>query len=85
MDEPAAALDPISTIKIEGLMESLKVKYTIMIVTQNTQAAQVSDFTVFLINDETCSGTLVEMSSTEQFYSNPKNKQPEYCVTGRFG
>lgn len=86
MDEPASALDPISTLKIEDLMESLKEDYTIVIVTHNMQqAARVSDFTAFLMIDEDRSGTLVELGPTEQIFTNPQNQQTEAYVTGRFG
>lgn len=86
MDEPASALDPISTLKIEELMETLKADYTIMIVTHNMQqAARVSDFTAFLMIDDDRSGTLVEVGPTEQIFTNPKNQQTEDYVTGRFG
>jgi phosphate transport system ATP-binding protein len=86
MDEPASALDPISTLKIEELMENLKADYTIVIVTHNMQqAARVSDFTAFLMIDEDQSGTLVEIGPTEQIFTNPHNQQTEDYVTGRFG
>ncbi len=86
MDEPASALDPISTLKIEELMESLKEDYTIVIVTHNMQqAARVSDFTAFLMIDEDRAGTLVEYGATNQIFTNPKNEQTEAYVTGRFG
>jgi phosphate transport system ATP-binding protein len=86
MDEPASALDPVSTLKIEELMESLKKDYTIVIVTHNMQqAARVSDFTAFLMIDKDRSGTLVEFGPTEQIFINPQNQQTEDYVTGRFG
>jgi phosphate transport system ATP-binding protein len=86
MDEPASALDPISTLKIEELMESLKENYTIVIVTHNMQqAARVSDFTAFLMIDEDRAGTLVEYGATNQIFTNPENEQTEAYVTGRFG
>jgi phosphate transport system ATP-binding protein len=86
MDEPASALDPISTLKIEELMENLKSEYTIVIVTHNMQqAARVSDFTAFLMVDQGQSGSIVEISPTEQIFTNPKNQQTEDYVTGRFG
>jgi phosphate transport system ATP-binding protein len=86
MDEPASALDPISTLKIEELMESLKKDYTIVIVTHNMQqAARVSDFTAFLMIDDNRAGTLVEYGATEQIFTNPQNRQTEEYVTGRFG
>jgi phosphate transport system ATP-binding protein len=86
MDEPAAALDPISTLKIEDLMETLKENYTIVIVTHNMQqAARVSDFTAFMMIDDDRSGKLVEFGPTEQIFTNPHNQQTEDYVTGRFG
>jgi phosphate transport system ATP-binding protein len=86
MDEPASALDPISTLKIEDLMEDLKKNYTIVIVTHNMQqAARVSDFTAFLMIDENRSGTLVEYGPTNQIFTNPREQQTEDYVTGRFG
>ncbi|HEY9121738.1 MAG TPA: phosphate ABC transporter ATP-binding protein PstB [Brevefilum sp.] len=86
MDEPASALDPISTLKIEELMENLKEDYTIVIVTHNMQqAARVSDFTAFLMIDEDRAGWLVEFGATEQIFTNPQNEQTEQYVTGRFG
>jgi phosphate transport system ATP-binding protein len=88
MDEPASALDPVATLKIEELMQSLKESYTIIIVTHNMQqAARVSDFTAFMMIDkpETRTGILVEYGPTAQIFTNPKNKQTEDYVTGRFG
>jgi phosphate transport system ATP-binding protein len=86
MDEPASALDPISTLKVEELMQTLKSDYTIIIVTHNMQqAARVSDFTAFLMIDDDRSGTLVEYGPTEQIFTNPQKRQTEEYVTGRFG
>jgi phosphate transport system ATP-binding protein len=86
MDEPASALDPVSTLKIEDLMQTLKLSYTIVIVTHNMQqAARVSDFTAFMMINSTRAGTLVEFGNTPQIFTNPKNKQTEEYVTGRFG
>ncbi len=86
MDEPASALDPISTLKIEELMQELKSDYTIVIVTHNMQeAARVSDFTAFLMINDERSGTLVEYGPTEQIFTNPQKRQTEEYVTGRFG
>ncbi len=88
MDEPASALDPIATLKIEELMQTLKESYTIIIVTHNMQqAARVSDFTAFMMIDspETRTGVIVEYGPTAQIFTNPKNKQTEDYVTGRFG
>jgi phosphate transport system ATP-binding protein len=81
MDEPASALDPISTAKIEELIHELKEKYTIVIVTHNMQqAARVSDRTAFFYM-----GDLVEYDKTSELFTNPKNKQTENYITGRFG
>lgn len=86
MDEPASALDPISTLKIEELMETLKERYTIVIVTHNMQqAARVSDFTAFLMINEEGAGNLVEYGPTEQIFTKPSHKITEEYVTGRFG
>jgi phosphate transport system ATP-binding protein len=86
MDEPASALDPISTLKIEDLMQSLKEAYTIVIVTHNMQqAARVSDFTAFLMANPERSGVLVEFAPTQEIFTNPKEKKTEEYVTGRFG
>lgn len=81
MDEPTSALDPISTLKIEELMETLKKKYTVVIVTHNMQqAARISDKTAFFLL-----GELVEFGPTEQVFSMPKDKRTEDYITGRFG
>lgn len=88
MDEPASALDPVATLKIEELMQALKETYTIIIVTHNMQqAARVSDFTAFMMIDsqETRTGVLVEYGPTPQIFTNPKHMQTEDYVTGRFG
>ena len=86
MDEPASSLDPISTLKIEDLMETLKEDYTIVIVTHNMQqAARVSDFTAFLMIDDDHSGILVEYGATDHIFTNPQKQQTEAYVTGRFG
>ncbi len=86
MDEPASALDPVSTLKIEELMNALKTSYTIVIVTHNMQqAARVSDYTAFMMMDEQRAGRLVEFGPTAQIFTNPKNQQTEDYVTGRFG
>ncbi|HVP22125.1 MAG TPA: phosphate ABC transporter ATP-binding protein PstB [Anaerolineaceae bacterium] len=86
MDEPASALDPVATLKIEELMQSLKERFTIVIVTHNMQqAARVSDFTAFLMMNDRRAGTLVEFGTTPQIFTNPKVKQTEEYVTGRFG
>jgi len=81
MDEPASALDPISTAKIEDLIFELKRTYTVIIVTHNMQqAARVAESTAFFLM-----GELVEFSKTEQLFTNPRNKQTEDYITGRFG
>jgi phosphate transport system ATP-binding protein len=88
MDEPASALDPVATLKIEELMQTLKESYTIIIVTHNMQqAARVSDFTAFMMIDspQTRTGVMVEYGPTTQIFTNPKNKQTEDYITGRFG
>lgn len=86
MDEPAASLDPIATLKIEELMQSIKDSYTIVIVTHNMQqAARVSDFTAFMMMNQRRAGTLVEFGETTSLFTNPKHKQTEDYVTGRFG
>jgi len=81
MDEPASALDPISTAKLEELIAELKKKYTIVIVTHNMQqAARVSDFTGFFLN-----GYLIEFNRTTELFVSPANQQTEDYITGRFG
>ena len=81
MDEPASALDPISTAKIEELIFELKKKFTIVIVTHNMQqASRVSDYTAFLYM-----GKLIEIDKTTKIFTAPQNKQTEDYVTGRFG
>ena len=81
MDEPASALDPISTSKIEELIHDLKKKYTIIIVTHNMQqAARVSDLTAFFYL-----GELIEFDSTTKIFTNPGKKQTEDYISGRFG
>ncbi len=86
MDEPASALDPIATLKIEDLMQHLKEEYTIVIVTHNMQqAARVSDYTAFLMIDDERAGRLVEFGTTNRIFTRPEKKQTEDYVTGRFG
>ena len=81
MDEPTSALDPISTSKIEDLLEELKEKYTIIIVTHNMQqAGRVSDRAAFMLN-----GYLEEFGDTDQIFFNPKNPKTEAYISGRFG
>lgn len=81
MDEPTSALDPISTMKIEELMSSLKERYTVVIVTHNMQqASRISDRTAFFLL-----GEMVEYGETEQIFSMPRDKKTEEYITGRFG
>lgn len=87
MDEPASALDPISTQKIEDAMDDLKRQYTVVIVTHNMQqAARVSDYTgFFFIQEQGDPGRLWEFDETQKIFSNPSRKETEDYVTGRFG
>jgi phosphate transport system ATP-binding protein len=86
MDEPASALDPIATLKIEELMHDLARNYTIIIVTHNMQqAACASDFTAFLLMDSDRAGTLIEYGPTRELFTKPKDKRTEDYITGRFG
>ena len=91
MDEPCSALDPIATARIEDLMQEIKQDYTIMIVTHNMQqAARVSDTTAFFTADihsenDSRTGILVEVDSTQKIFSNPSDERTENYVTGRFG
>ncbi len=81
LDEPASALDPISTLKIEELINELKERYTIVIVTHNMQqAARVSDYTAFMYM-----GKLIEFGDTDGLFTNPRQKQTEDYITGRYG
>ena len=81
MDEPTSALDPISTLKIEELMETLKKKYTVVIVTHNMQqAARVSDATAFFLV-----GEVIEKNATSEIFARPQDKRTEDYITGRFG
>ncbi len=88
MDEPASALDPIATLKIEELMQELKKNYTIVIVTHNMQqAARASDYTAMMMlsKEGERSGTVIEFDKTDRIFTNPKDKRTEDYVTGRFG
>jgi phosphate transport system ATP-binding protein len=91
MDEPCSALDPIATARIEDLMQEIKDKYTIVIVTHNMQqAARVSDRTAFFTTEvnaesDTRTGLLVEVDTTDKMFSNPTDERTENYVTGRFG
>jgi phosphate transport system ATP-binding protein len=81
MDEPTSALDPISTLKIEDLMEQLKKDYTVVIVTHNMQqAGRISEYTAFFL-----SGEIVESGLTEKVFYKPRDKRTEDYITGRFG
>lgn len=81
MDEPTSALDPVSTLKIEELMNTLKEKYTVAIVTHNMQqATRISDYTAFFLV-----GEMVEYAPTEELFSRPRDKRTEDYITGRFG
>jgi len=81
LDEPASALDPISTLKIEELINELKKDYTIIIVTHNMQqAARVSDYTAFMYM-----GDMIEFGDTNTLFTNPAKKQTEDYITGRYG
>jgi phosphate transport system ATP-binding protein len=81
MDEPASALDPISTAKIEDLIFELQKQYTVVIVTHNMQqAARVAAFTAFFLL-----GNLIEFDKTEKMFTNPADKRTEDYITGRFG
>jgi phosphate transport system ATP-binding protein len=81
MDEPTSALDPISTQKIEELIDDLKKSYTVIIVTHNMQqAGRISDYTAFFLN-----GEIIEFNNTEKLFSVPNDKRTEDYITGRFG
>ncbi|NKE05104.1 MULTISPECIES: phosphate ABC transporter ATP-binding protein PstB [Mesobacillus] len=81
MDEPTSALDPISTLKVEELVQELKKDYSIIIVTHNMQqAARISDRTAFFLN-----GEVIEFAETDKIFSNPSDKRTEDYITGRFG
>jgi phosphate transport system ATP-binding protein len=86
MDEPASALDPIATLRIEELMRQLAQDYTIIVVTHNMQqAARVSDHTAFFNMDEDRAGYLAEYGPTKEVFTNPKDQRTEDYITGRFG
>ena len=86
MDEPASALDPVATLKIEDLMRQLAQNYTIIVVTHNMQqAARVSDHTAFFMMDDDRAGYLVEHGPTNELFTNPKDQRTEDYITGRFG
>jgi phosphate transport system ATP-binding protein len=86
MDEPASALDPIATLRIEELMRELAENYTIIVVTHNMQqAARASDYTAFFMMDEDRAGYLVEYDQTKRMFTNPQHQRTEDYITGRFG
>jgi phosphate transport system ATP-binding protein len=87
MDEPASALDPVATLKIEDLMARLAETYTIVIVTHNMQqAARIGDFTAFMLMDPTLRhGELIEFGPTAEIFQKPRDKRTEDYITGRFG
>ena len=86
MDEPCSALDPVATYKIEELMESLKDRYTISIVTHNMQqASRVSDFTAFFLAGDERIGELIEYGPTDRLFTRPGDQRTEDYITGRFG
>lgn len=81
MDEPTSALDPISTLKVEELVQELKENYSIIIVTHNMQqAARISDKTAFFLN-----GEVIEYAATNHIFSTPTDKRTEDYISGRFG
>ena len=86
MDEPASALDPVATLKIEELMRQLKENYSIVVVTHNMQqAARVSDFTGMMMMREDRSGELIEFNNTQKIFTQPDDPRTEDYITGRFG
>jgi len=86
MDEPASALDPAATLRIEELIEKLKKQFTIVIVTHNMQqAARISDYTAFFFTNEKRAGELIEFSETNTLFTRPKDQRTEDYITGRFG
>jgi phosphate transport system ATP-binding protein len=87
MDEPASALDPIATLKIEELMQELKKNYTILIVTHNMQqAARASDYTaMMMLTDDRAAGTVIEFGETNHIFTRPQDQRTEDYITGRFG
>ncbi len=86
LDEPCSALDPIATLKIEELLQDLRMRYTIVLVTHNMQqAARVSEMTAFFLADEHRVGRMVEYTPTTQIFTRPKDKRTEDYISGRFG
>ena len=86
MDELASSLDPIATLRIEELIQTLKEEYAIVIVTHNMQqAARVSGYTAFFMTDESRTGYLVECGATGKVFTHPDDRRTEDYITGRFG
>jgi phosphate transport system ATP-binding protein len=86
MDEPASALDPVATLRVEELIDELRADYTIIIVTHNMQqASRISDQTAFFNMGDDRAGYLVEMDATQKIFTNPSNTLTEDYVSGRFG
>jgi phosphate transport system ATP-binding protein len=87
MDEPCAALDPISTLKVEELMRSFRQRITILIVTHNLQqASRVSDHTAFMnMNTETRAGQLIEFGETQEIFNQPRDERTRAYISGKFG
>jgi len=86
MDEPASALDPVATLKIEDLMRELARDYAIVIVTHNMQqAARVSDWTAVMMMAEDRAGEMIEFGDTKTIFTNPRDRRTEDYITGRFG
>ncbi len=86
MDEPASALDPVATLRIEELIDELKKQFTIVIVTHNMQqAARISDFTAFMMMNEARAGELIEFDETSTVFTRPSDKRTEDYISGRFG
>jgi len=86
MDEPASALDPVATLRIEDLIRELRERYTIVIVTHNMQqAGRVADRTAFLLAEESGPGRLIEIGPTDKIFTRPDDPRTEAYITGRFG
>ena len=86
MDEPASALDPVATLRIEELIDELKTDFTIVIVTHNMQqAARISDYTAFMMMNENRAGELIEFDETSRIFTRPSDKRTEDYISGRFG
>jgi phosphate transport system ATP-binding protein len=87
MDEPCSALDPIASLKVEELIDSLRNQFTIVMVTHNMQqAARVSDITAFMLMDrKTRAGELIEIDNTDKLFTDPTDKRTEDYISGQFG